>query len=212
MTSTAPADAYPLTWPVGWQRTPPGRIERSRYSTSLGRAMAHLRNELKLFGARDVVLSSNLPLRRDGLPYSNVAQPRDCGIAVYWTMPPRNGQPAKPMVMACDQWAKVEENVHAIGLSVAAMRQIQRAGASTILERAFAGFAALPAGVSWRDVMGFKPGETPTLEQLKAMHRVLVLQNHPDRGGSAEAMVRINTAMDRAKVELGYTSSDLLGR
>lgn len=205
-TSTAPTDAYPLTWPVGWPRTPVGRIERSRYKTSLGRATQHLLNELKLFGARNIVLSSNLPLRRDGLPYANVSQPRDCGIAVYWTMPARkHGEQPKPMVMACDQWQRVEENIHAIGLSVGAMRLIHRAGASTILERAFAGFAALPAGESWRDVLGYKHGERPPLEELKARHRALMLQNHPDRGGTTAASSRINDAVDRAKAELGYT-------
>lgn len=49
-------------------------------------------------------------------------------------------------VLACDLFYEVRLNMHAIGLTVEAMRQIERCGASSMLERAFRGFmAALPA-------------------------------------------------------------------
>ena len=49
-------------------------------------------------------------------------------------------------VLACDLFTEVRLNMHAIGLTVEAMRQIERCGASSMLERAFRGFmAALPA-------------------------------------------------------------------
>lgn len=49
-------------------------------------------------------------------------------------------------VLACDLFNEVRLNMHAIGLTVIAMRQIERCGASSMLERAFRGFmAALPA-------------------------------------------------------------------
>jgi hypothetical protein len=49
-------------------------------------------------------------------------------------------------VLACDLFNEVRLNMHAIGLTVEAMRQIERCGASSMLERAFRGFmAALPA-------------------------------------------------------------------
>jgi hypothetical protein len=49
-------------------------------------------------------------------------------------------------VLACDLFREVRLNMHAIGLTVEAMRQIERCGASSMLERAFRGFmAALPA-------------------------------------------------------------------
>jgi hypothetical protein len=49
-------------------------------------------------------------------------------------------------VLACDLFNEVRLNMHAIALTVEAMRQIERCGASSMLERAFRGFmAALPA-------------------------------------------------------------------
>lgn len=49
-------------------------------------------------------------------------------------------------VLACDLFIDVRLNMHAIGLTVSAIRQIERCGASSMLERAFRGFmAALPA-------------------------------------------------------------------
>jgi hypothetical protein len=49
-------------------------------------------------------------------------------------------------VLACDLFREVRLNMHAIALTVEAMRQIERCGASSMLERAFRGFmAALPA-------------------------------------------------------------------
>lgn len=49
-------------------------------------------------------------------------------------------------VLACDLFTEVRLNMHAIGLTIIAMRQIERCGASSMLERAFRGFrAALPA-------------------------------------------------------------------
>lgn len=49
-------------------------------------------------------------------------------------------------VIACDQFKEVRLNMAAIGLTIKAIRQIERCGTSSLLERAFKGFSALPAG------------------------------------------------------------------
>jgi len=55
-------------------------------------------------------------------------------------------KPEHEYVLACDLFTEVRLNMHAIGLTIEAMRQIHRCGASNMLERAFRGFvAALPA-------------------------------------------------------------------
>lgn len=48
-------------------------------------------------------------------------------------------------VIACDQFREVRLNMAAIGLTIKAIRQIERCGTSSLLERAFKGFSALPA-------------------------------------------------------------------
>ena len=70
------AEAFPLQWPAGWPGLIPGYRESDRRfrgatygELTIGRTRDQLLNELKLLGARDVVISSNLQLRQDGLPY-----------------------------------------------------------------------------------------------------------------------------------------------
>lgn len=48
-------------------------------------------------------------------------------------------------VIACDQFREVRLNMAAIVLTIRAIRQIERCGTSSLLERAFKGFSALPA-------------------------------------------------------------------
>lgn len=61
-----------------------------------------------------------------------------------WVQGKRNEQ--HEYALACDLFREVRLNMHAIGLTIEAMRQIERCGASSMLERAFRGFmAALPA-------------------------------------------------------------------
>lgn len=48
-------------------------------------------------------------------------------------------------VIACDQFREVRLNMAAIVMTIKAIRQIERCGTSSLLERAFRGFSALPA-------------------------------------------------------------------
>lgn len=47
-------------------------------------------------------------------------------------------------VIACDQFREVRLNLCAIAMTIKAIRQIERCGTSSLLERAFKGFSALP--------------------------------------------------------------------
>ena len=49
------------------------------------------------------------------------------------------------LVIAADQFKEVRLNMAAIVMTIKAIRQIERCGASSLLERAFKGFSALPA-------------------------------------------------------------------
>lgn len=209
--------AYPLQWPAGWPRTRAGETKVGKFGTKTQRpgqtwasttditvAGATKRVLLELermgVGREDVVISMNLQLRRDGLPLSAQRKVQDVGAAVYWS--PRG---AAPRVMAIDQYTTVEDNLAAIAATLDAMRSIERYGGAQILDRAFTGFAALPAPTakrSWREVMTF--GEsTPNAEQLRRRFRELAFIRHPDRaGGSDAAMSELNVALAEAEREL----------
>jgi hypothetical protein len=196
-------EAYPLCWPVGWPRKESWQRSSSRYEVDFATARDHLANELRLSRARDVVISTNVPLRRDGLPLANMRQPDDPGVAVYWTGRGNRGEPV-PRVIACDVWRTVRENLRAVGLAVEAIRSLERTGASEILERAFAGFARLPetagAGDHWT-TLGIARGVSA--DELARRYRELAREHHPDRGGNPATMAAINDAYQRAAAEVG---------
>ena len=76
----------PLTWPDGWPRT--HRPRRSafglRSAHTIDRATREILTQLGRMGvrSRDVIISTDLRYRRDGLPYSSQRQPDDKGAAV----------------------------------------------------------------------------------------------------------------------------------
>ena len=186
-------EAFPLTWPAGWERTPIGRRESGAFKVTLARARDGLLAEIGQMCGRHIVVSSNMQLRRDGLPYAQQGVIVDKGIAVYFE---RKG---KPMCFACDRYTSLEANMRAIELTIAALRGITRWGASDMLERAFTGFTALPsAGDSehWSDVLGLPAAAGR--DEIEAAYRRLRSQHHPDRGGDAEQFHRITKAYEEA--------------
>lgn len=193
---------YPLCWPVGWKRqTYPGT---SKFKTSFAVARDQLMRELKLLGVRmpnsweppSIIISSNIPLRRDGLPLAGQSNPKDPGVAIYFRYKD------KSMVFACDQYKKVEDNLYAVTKTIEAIRGIQRWGASDMMERSFTGFQALPpprpAKRNWWEVLGV--AQYANKGYIKDRYRALAQQYHPDKpGGSAAKMAEINQAYEESQ-------------
>lgn len=191
------AEAYPLHWPEGWPRT--RTPARARFEVTLAAARDGLVAQIQMMGGSYPVLSSNLELRRDGLPYAQQREPSDTGVAVYFM---RKG---KQMVFACDRWDLTKDNVRAIEKTIDAMRGIERWGASDMLERAFSAFVALPASPtkrSWREVLGFPPGSKPDRDGIDLAFRSKAKTAHPDAGGSDAAMAALNQARSDALREV----------
>jgi hypothetical protein len=164
---------------------------------TIAEAFRRLMRELTRFGVPpdDVVLSTNLELRLDGLPRSKQRAPDDPGAAVYW----RDG--GERRCMAIDVYTTVEDNIAALAATIEAMRAIERHGGAVVLDRAFMGFAALPApgqttARGWREVLGVGP--TASYDEAKSAYRALASKNHPDRGGDAAKMTELNWAMGQA--------------
>jgi hypothetical protein len=193
-------EAYPLTWPAGQPRLPGHRRTDAAFKVQIGRTRDELLAELRLLGATGVVISSNLPVRRDGIPYADAREPGDPGVAVYFDR--RVNGERRPFVIACDSYRKLVWNMRAIGMTVEALRTIARHGANSMLEQAFTGFAALPPAQqakSWWETLGVSRDATVT--QAREAWCALSLVHHPDVGGSHDRMSEINAAFDRAKAE-----------
>lgn len=198
-------EAYPLQWPEGRKRTDHWSREQAKFEVSFARARDNLVNEVRLLAGRydpdpATVISTNIALRRDGLPLANQRQPDDVGVAVYFIYKKRQ------MSFACDRWLKVEHNMQAIAKTIEALRGIARWGTGDMLEAAFTGFAALPAPTitsDWRVVLGV-PYTVQTADSLKEAYRRAASAAHPDKpGGSNARMAEVNAAYERAKQELG---------
>ncbi len=167
------------------------------FQVTLGQARDHLVHELDLLGAKGVVISSDIPTRRDGLPMASAAEPKDPGVAIYFERMVAGEW--RPFVLACDAFRKVHWNMRAVGLTVGALRSIQRYGATEMLEQAFTGFAALPpAGrlTPWWEVLGVEPNADEAT--IRKAYRELAAIHHPDKGGDIVRMSEINVAFHLA--------------
>lgn len=198
-------EAYPLQWPVGWERTASEGQKEALYKVSFEHARAALFASVRKLGGDSIVISTNIPVRKtDGFPYASAREPADAGVAVYWVRRAKDGT-WRNEVIACDKWRKVRGNLRAIGLAVEALRQLQRTGATDLLERAFQGFAQLPeeAGVVARSCWEVLDHPERTLDAVCGRFFVLAQSRHPDRGGTHQEMVELNWAFHQAKKELG---------
>jgi len=95
--------AYPLQWPVGWPRMESHQRSRARFKSGKGgyvegggwrgaerlgvsAGISRVLADLRRMGVddADIVISTNLPTRLDGLPRADARVPQDPGVAVYW--------------------------------------------------------------------------------------------------------------------------------
>lgn len=192
-------DAYPLQWPMGWPRTK--WPERARFDTGFATARNELMRELNLLGATNIIISSNIELRRDGLPYSGRRQPEDTAIAVYFKL---NGE---DQCVPCDKWTRSEDNLQAIRKTIEALRGLERWGAKEMVNAAFRGFKALPANIivgagtmrSWSEVL--QVSYEADWDVIEAAYKRLLHKVHPDKGGTVEAFTELQNAFKQAKQE-----------
>lgn len=182
---------YPLDWPADWPRTPPAKRRRPSFRTSFANVMTDLQSEIRRLDGVRLVISTNLPLRRDGLiSLASDAYLVDPGASVWFERGPRRH------VIAADHYDTVAANLRGIGLTVEAMRAMTRHGTSHLLERTLHAFEALPPPRSCWDVLGLKPDAT--VEQVKRAFINLAVTHHPDTGGSHAGMASLTAARDEA--------------
>jgi hypothetical protein len=193
--------AFPLSWPFGWPRTPAALRERGwQFKTggqlvTFERARRLLVDELGRMRAEDAILSTNIPLRADGMPRSNFhtyTMP-DPGVAIYFKVRGRS------MVMAQDAFDNPAANCRSLGLAVEAMRALERHGGGAMMDRAFTGFLALPPKRTCWDVLDIRPRSS--VDDIRAAHRHLLLEYH-QRGAIDDEVAELNAARDDALREV----------
>jgi hypothetical protein len=202
--------SYPLTWPGSWKRTDKRARKRAEFEKTVyqgdakkGRrvtindAMERLFDQLSRLGVatrEDVVISTNIRTRLDGLPYSGEPEPEDPGCAVYWRIRKNN----QTKCMAIDIYDRTADNIAAVALTLAYMRGIERHGGAEVLDRVFLGFQALPEPEQWWKVLGFDLAPK-TRQEAEDAFRSLAKVHHPDIGGETIQFARISHAIEQAR-------------
>lgn len=193
-------DAFPLSWPDGWPRTPAADLKDGRYNFrrppnrnpspfwTFADARDALLNEIRLLnGGGPTVISSNFRTDRRGLPVEARQRPLDQGVAVYFDLGGRQ------MSMARDAYTRAEENMRSLALAIDAMRALERHGGSMMMNRAFSGFAALPPPQSCWSMLGLAPGATE--QQIRSAWRAAAATAG---AGNEPRLKELNVARDEA--------------
>ncbi len=190
-------EAFPLSWPEGEPRAE--RQEHSKFDTGFVKCRNLLFDEIRRMGGAEAIVSTNIPLMRDGQPRANYT-PHDTGVAVYFT------RKKKSYVFACDKFVRVQDNMLAIAKTIEALRGIERWGASNMMERAFEGFLRLPekAVETWRAALDFSPDQLINLDIVETRFKSLVRTYHESgHNPNRERYEQIVAARAQARKELG---------
>lgn len=189
-------EAYPLAWPNGWPRHKGSQDSDTRFKGPTfhwDRVYRGLKDELRRIGATQIVVSTNQPLRNDGAPYAQQRNIQDVGVAVYFM---RNG---KPLVMAQDRFWSIIGNMRSLTISIEGLRQMERHGGATMMERAFDGFLALPPADDCWSILGLAhiPRINISRATIENSFRNKAREGHADNGGNLD-MGRLVKARDEA--------------
>lgn len=196
---TTDTQAYPLSWPAGWPRHKGPQDSDTRFNGPTfqwDRVYRGLKEELRRIGATNIVVSTNQPLRQDGMPYAQQRNISDTGVAVYFT------RGDKALVMAQDRFWSVIGNMRSLTMAIEGLRQMERHGGATMMERAFDGFLAIAPPADCWDILGIKPGPTPNrlvADDIKAAFRNKVREAY----GTDVDMDRLVKARDEAMRQIG---------
>lgn len=208
------AQAYPLSWPAGFKRYERQDRSRARFGRqnlsgyrdrlSVAEALVRLKTEVDRLKAEDLVVSSNMPTRRDGMPQSRSRQPDDPGVAVYFNL---DGQ---PHCLPCDKWDRLADNIAAVAAHIDAVRAQERYGVGD-LKHAFAGYKQLPPPegyeaedivCDWAAILGFPQDAIGLTKNLvNTVWKAEVAKAHAS--GNDTRQRDLNVARDAALKELG---------
>lgn len=186
------ASEYPLQWPPQYPRCK--KPQKSRFDTTLAKAMGNVEKALRLFSkdsgkkVTNITISSNVTLGN--------MNPDDPGVSIFFEWD--GVQTCIPI----DQYDKVQDNLQAIYHVLEADRTKLRHGSLDLVRATFSGYAGqLPAsgsGQKWWGVLNVD--RDSSFKQIKESYRKLIKKHHPDRNnGSTEQFEIIQEAFRQAK-------------
>jgi len=196
---------YPIAWPPGRPRIAPGERLDGRYNPyTVAQAVETIEAEVKRWQRRTQrtqltswELTTNLSARMRN-------EPDDPGAALWFTLATGDitrGQSL--MVLACDRFKKLPQNIRAISLTMERLRLVDEVGAYSLVA-AVEGARALPPPRDavavpdrpWWEILGVA-ADSPLLV-VEAAYRALARK----AGEGSPKLVELNLAIQAARREL----------
>lgn len=192
---------------TNWPRKPTTARKNAPYRAGYKATLDLLDKELRAVQAKDVVIEAFFKpsqIRNDGWPRSD-ARPTQPGVVLRFHS--KDG----PIVMPSDKFSHWEDNLRAIGLTLEALRAVERHGA-TYDGQQYTGWKQLSSSADEDPV---KQAARLLLEKAKlsgplrkeeftTVWRQAAANTHPDRGGSAEAFNAVTSARNLIQERLGW--------
>lgn len=186
-----------LDWPAEYDRTPPNEREPYPHGFRVTRSQAfdNILEELRRVDARNVQMDTGAKhqKRNPNKPYANSSF-EDPGVVVRFE---RDGQ---QYCIPMDRWDNPRDNAQAIARTLEAKRALARYGVETI-ESEYQTMAlpsadgdAVVASVPPHKVLGVAPDAPPAV--VKGAYRELLMERHPDHGGSREEFEQLQAAKE----------------
>ena len=190
-------------WPG--KPTPSQQQKDGRFKASYAATLELLEKELCHLKAKDTVIQAYFELgqiRNDGWPRSS-ARPTQPGVVLTYYVK------GEAFSFPCDTYSWWEDNLRAIGLSLEALRTVNRYGVTQGSEQ-YQGFKRLEAPVykSKQDeayeFIAKHSGATVqgARTDVDGCYRTAARKLHPDLGGSHELFVKLQEKISRASTEL----------
>lgn len=195
-----------------WPQEKTKNRQGSPFSVKYVKLLDDLEDELKKFGARDIVIQAELSrddIRNDGWPSSRAVF-RGPGIILGFVN--RKGQ---EISFPCDTYSSFQANLRAISLTLTALRSIDRYGVSKHAEQ-YKGWTKLPPApkrMNPNDALMFvalhgngSAEMRPNREGFPMVYRLAVKKLHPDNPttGNHEQFVRLQQAAEVVKEAYGW--------
>lgn len=123
-----------------WERKPGLRYKTAQFKTPYNKTLDKLEYEIRHLNGRDIRIEAGYELsqiRNDGFPRGGM-RPSHPGVVLYFET--KNGSLCFP----CGTYGRLEDNMHAIALTLECLRAVDRYGV-TVGQEQYRGFTALPS-------------------------------------------------------------------
>lgn len=128
-------EAYPLSWPDGWPRTrPQDQKPMSSWKRTANQYREALITELERMKSPSSVISCNVPLTIRGAMTPGI-EPRDVGVAVYFSRPKKDDYSWQEVLGIRDPIAATEEQINEAFKRLAGLYHPDRGGDPVMFQK-----------------------------------------------------------------------------